>query len=432
MLVFPIRAIEEFGLTQRAVEHAMPRVLRDVEKTAAHVLVKEIALRLEAVAAAARARAGARDFHRNVEQQREIGLEAAGRGGAQRAQRARIQAASVALIRESGIDEAIAQHDFACLEGGPNHVGYVLRASRIHQQRLGHRTDVKAVVQKESADRIPDGRAAGFPRHQDLEAGSAQALREAGKQGGLPAAFNPFDSDEHRARFRRGLTPPMSSNNMFGDVVEWLLGKGDDRRQYKRRPGQFHLWLMQAAGTDPLPGHGVELSPNGLMFLMPAPIPTPTYNLVLRIRETNVPVRVKTVRNDTVDHQGKQWYRYMGEFTGVAADHWDVIVRYVNDQPEPVDRSKEAKTSKPDDAYRLLPMAIQQKLIAKLVEQHKLEMPHPGQQPLMKMFYGGKIEKPGQKPQHRVNIHSRIKVKDEIMAYDSRFLVTDDGEITQA
>jgi hypothetical protein len=222
---------------------------------------------------------------------------------------------------------------------------------------------------------------------------------------------------------------------MFADVIDWFLGRGSDRRQYKRRPGAFHLWyLPPTPGSEPRPGIGLELSPNGLMFMMPEQLPSTEFNLVLRLHDTKIPVRVRTARTDIVQHQGKPWTRYMGEFVGIAADNWDRLVRYVNNEAETPDRRKmqNQEMAKQDDAYRLLPLAIQQKIIAKLVQQNKLEAPPPGQTPLVKIFYGGLISKPGQPVVHRVNVHSRIQLKDELMAYDTRFLVGEDGEVKLA
>lgn len=221
---------------------------------------------------------------------------------------------------------------------------------------------------------------------------------------------------------------------MFGDIIEWFLGRAGDRRQYKRRAGAFHVWYQPDPNDNKnlKQGVGLEISPNGLMFIMPEAIPTPEYSLVVRLREQNIPLRVKNVRNDQVQHQGKSWYRYMGEFLGVSADHWDAIVRYVNDEPE-VDRRKMQNaepSERMDDAYRLLPLALQQKIVDMLVSQGKLEQPKPGQTPLLKLFYGGLVKRSGQKPAHRFNVHSRVKRADEMVAYDTRFLIGEDGNIT--
>lgn len=229
-----------------------------------------------------------------------------------------------------------------------------------------------------------------------------------------------------------------SGGSVLGDLVDWFLGRAGDRRQYKRRPGAFHLWLQSGSGTgaDAMkPGIGVELSPNGLMFIIPEKIPTAEFNLVLRLNDQKMPVRVRAVRNDEISHHGTTWNRYMGEFVGIAADNWDRIVRYVNQEEEPLDRRKnqnQEMEKQPDDAYRLLPLAVQNKIVQMLVGKHRLAPPAPGQPPLLKLFYGGLVKRPGKGPAHRINVHSRVTINDEVLAYDSRFLVDDAGEVTFA
>lgn len=189
-----------------------------------------------------------------------------------------------------------------------------------------------------------------------------------------------------------------SENSIFGEVIEWFLSRLGDRRQYKRRVGAFHVWSQPE--TKNLQGIGTEVSASGLVFITPELLAAPEYNLLLGIRGQKIPVRVHTTRHDQIDHQGKRWNRYMGEFSGIAADHWDAIVRYVNDSPEPYDRRRrnnQEMNDKVDDAYRLLPLAIQQKIVRILVAQHKLEEPKPGLTPLLKLFTVACTSKPAQR-----------------------------------
>ena len=224
-------------------------------------------------------------------------------------------------------------------------------------------------------------------------------------------------------------------NSVLGDVLEWFLTRMGDRRQYKRRAGAFHIWWQvdpSDAGKN-VAGRGIEVSPNGLVFVVPVAIAAPEFTVIAAIRDRKIAIRVKTVRNDTVEHQGKRWNRYMVSFQGIAADDWDMLVRYVNDTPEPADRRKmqnQEMASQPDDAYRLLPMAIQSKIIQTLVRSGKLEQPRPGQTPLLKLFYGGLVKQAGKAPGHRFNVHSRIVKDGEVFAYDSRFLVDEAGDVT--
>lgn len=220
----------------------------------------------------------------------------------------------------------------------------------------------------------------------------------------------------------------MTSGSIFGDVIEWFLSRVGDRRQYQRRTGAFHVWW----GPNGKTAIGTEISPAGLIFIAKEPLPARELNLTLGLRGQKLPVRVKLLRSDRIDRKGEAWNRYVCEFLGIAADHWDLIVRYVNDAPEPVDRRKmqnQEMSERVDDAYRLLPMAIQQKIVDILVQQHKLEATRPGQTPLLKLFYGGIHRTPSGPPMHRFNVHSRIVVNDETIAYDTRFLIGENGEI---
>jgi hypothetical protein len=225
-----------------------------------------------------------------------------------------------------------------------------------------------------------------------------------------------------------------SPGSIFGEVIEWFLRRTGDRRQYKRRVGAFHVWYQPDPTT---PGHrkagvGLEISPNGIVFLVEDPIEPRNFNLLARIREQNLTLRVRCVRGDEIQQEGSLWHRYMCEFVGIAADDWDVIVRYVNDEGDLDRRKMQHQTlgENVDDAYRLLPMMLQQKLVAMLVAQQKLEPPRAGQEPLLRLFYGGLVTRTGQTPAHRVNVHSRIKRDDGMIAYDTRFLIAEDGAIT--
>jgi hypothetical protein len=223
-------------------------------------------------------------------------------------------------------------------------------------------------------------------------------------------------------------------DSLFGDIIEWFLGRAGDRRQYKRRAGAFHMWYQPDPNdsTRRTQGVGLEISPNGVAFILPEAIRFEQFNILVHIREREIPLRVKRVRNDQVTHQGKTWNRYMCEFVGVASDHWDAIVAYVSDQPDPERRkmqNQEAIT-KVDDAYRLLPLALQQKIVALLVSQGKLDQAKDGQTPLLKLFYGGLVKRPGTKPAHRFNVHSRVARNGEMVAYDTRFLIDEDGAVT--
>ncbi|HEX8806736.1 MAG TPA: hypothetical protein VF741_07290, partial [Candidatus Aquilonibacter sp.] len=95
-----------------------------------------------------------------------------------------------------------------------------------------------------------------------------------------------------------------SPGSMFGDIIEWFLGRAGDRRQYKRRTGAFHIWY-QPNPNDPnllKSGVGLEVSPNGAMFILQEPVSAQQFNIIARVRDRNIPLRVKHVRSDQVQH----------------------------------------------------------------------------------------------------------------------------------
>ncbi|MDP9025809.1 MAG: hypothetical protein M3N13_10600 [Candidatus Eremiobacteraeota bacterium] len=221
---------------------------------------------------------------------------------------------------------------------------------------------------------------------------------------------------------------------MFNDVVDWFLSRAGDRRQYRRRSGAFHLWCLCEEGNTAKTqqGIGLEISANGIMFLLADPVGLPQYSLIARLRDRNLRLDVRHIRSDEVEYQGKTWQRHMGEFTGTSAANWDAIARYVNDEPEPERRKMQNQEmgQRVDDAYDLLPAALQKTIVDTLVSQKRLEAPREGQTPLLKLFYGGLVKRHGEIPAHRFNVHSRLKHNDDMIAYDTRFLISEDGSIT--
>ncbi|MBV9270421.1 MAG: PilZ domain-containing protein [Candidatus Eremiobacteraeota bacterium] len=226
----------------------------------------------------------------------------------------------------------------------------------------------------------------------------------------------------------------MNTTSILGDVVDWFLSRAGDRRQYKRRSAPFRVWI-KADVNAPNDAIGVEISPKGLAFIVRDTVPDGEFTVSLMLRDRRFMARLKCVRSDQVEYKSEAWNRYFCEFTGIAADNWDLIVRYVNDVAEPVDRRKlqnQEMHDKVDDAYRLLPSAVQNKIVDFLVEKKKLERPKHGEAPLLKLFYGGLHKVAGKAPKHRINVHSRVVIDGEAFAYDTRFLIGDDGQIEQA
>ncbi len=94
----------------------------------------------------------------------------------------------------------------------------------------------------------------------------------------------------------------------------------------------------------------------------------------------------------------------MGEFAGIAADNWDHICRYVNEEDEPQDRRKmqnQEMAKQTDDAYRRLLLWWARQTLRQAARAPR-QRPQP--------YHG----------QRRLN------------AFDTRFLVDEAGNVTFA
>ncbi len=217
---------------------------------------------------------------------------------------------------------------------------------------------------------------------------------------------------------------------MISELVKWL-GKRDDRRAFDRKIERFAVLFSE--GGQNVQALGTDISATGLSFVAKVKPSTQAMNLTLVLRARRVPVRVATRRLDVAPKDGETFYIIGAQFTGVAADDWDAIVRYVNGAAEPVNVGQDElkkKTSGDDDAYRLLPLQVQQEIVRQLVRSRRLAPPVVGQHPLLRMRYTGNRPRADGTSQHRVVVHSRIRIADETLAYDTSFILEDSGKVT--
>lgn len=209
-----------------------------------------------------------------------------------------------------------------------------------------------------------------------------------------------------------------------------LFGGKPERRAHQRKTATYPIRWMKDENTM-VEGFGQEVSATGALFVLKDKPPTPEFTVTLKLGERTMTVRVQTVRHDQVTQNGTTWHRFATKFAGIAADDWDAVVRFCNDMPEPTnaaaDEIKQTK-HKEDDAFRLLPLAVQQQIVSMLVQSRRLTQPAPGQAPLLRMTYSGVIRRADQEI-HRCHVHSRIDVEGEIRQYDTTFLINSNGKV---
>lgn len=218
---------------------------------------------------------------------------------------------------------------------------------------------------------------------------------------------------------------------MLPELLAWFTGKDPNRRKYPRKRKPYRATFSTDAGVTQKPAIGLDVSGGGLCVLTQEPVGKDEFEVRATIENRVVRVRAKSVWQDTVTHQGKSVWRYGMRFTGISADDWDAIIRYTTDREvgESNKAQEELSTVRmtPDDANRLLPHRLQQRLLQMLVERHRLAPLKENQTPLVQYFYSGVVRHEG-KLMHRLTIQSKVVGSEGDEMFETRFVFDDKGD----
>lgn len=221
---------------------------------------------------------------------------------------------------------------------------------------------------------------------------------------------------------------------VLSDLLGWFTGKDANRRRYPRKRKPYRATVSVDGGLTQRPAIGLDISGGGLCVLTQEPVGRDEFEVRATIETRVLRMRAKSVWQDTVSHQGKSVWRYGMRFTGISADDWDAIVRYTTDKPvaEQNKAQDELVTVRmtPDDASRLLPERLQQRLLATLVERRRLAPLEKNVTPLVQYFYSG-VVRHNNTLVHRLTIQSKVVGPEGAEIYETRFVFDDAGDNIQ-
>lgn len=217
---------------------------------------------------------------------------------------------------------------------------------------------------------------------------------------------------------------------MLPELLAWFTGKDVNKRKYPRKRRPYRA-VYSLDGTASKPAIGLDLSGGGCCILTQENVAQKEFEVRAQIEERMVRLRAKTVWQDNVQHQGRRVWRYGMQFTGIPADDWDAIIRYTTDKPV-ADTNKAAEDLtrvrlSPDDTARLLPLALQNRLLGMLVQRGRLAPLDERAHPLVQYFYSGIVKHQG-KPMHRLLIQSKVTDADgQAEMFETSFVFDDSG-----
>jgi len=215
---------------------------------------------------------------------------------------------------------------------------------------------------------------------------------------------------------------------LFNELTKLFSGQRKERRHSPRKKARFNIsWIKN--GNELMPGVGMEISLNGLLFATKTPPGVPDFDIIMDIGGHKIRTRLHTARSGSVLRENMQWTMLGCTFSGIAADDYDTLVRFCKDQSLEVSNkaaSELAAMDKNDDAYRMLPMRVQQHVLDALIRLGRLDMPQPNQQPLLRMSSLGI-----QQGKHRLAVHSRIAGGhgNDPQQFDSVLVIDESGTV---
>lgn len=205
-----------------------------------------------------------------------------------------------------------------------------------------------------------------------------------------------------------------------------------ERRQYKRLELRFPLWwLRDFRGSDAVSGLGIEVSAGGLQFLMKEHTPTQC-SIAAEIRGRRMRANLLVVHTEPIVHDHEAWTRYRAKFIGLLETDFEFIMSLTDcallGSTNNATGSTKRRASKFNfESYDMLPLATQERIIARLVVLKRLVRPADISLANLAAHYGG-IVTSGTSIYHRYLIRSRMPSAGTHIVFNTDVLVSDDAK----
>jgi len=217
---------------------------------------------------------------------------------------------------------------------------------------------------------------------------------------------------------------------MLPELLAWFTGKEVNRRKFPRKRKPYRA-TYSLDGKSQRPAIGLDISGGGLCVLTQESVGKPEFDIRATLDQRTIKMRVRSVWQDNVSHQGKTVWRYGLRYSGIPADDWDAVIRYTTGRSvAEVNVAQEELVQvrmSDDDTSRLLPESLQNQLLQMLVERRRLAPLEDKVTPLVQYFYSGLVRDEG-RPMHRLTIQSKVVGQEGEEMYETRFVFDENGE----
>jgi hypothetical protein len=197
-----------------------------------------------------------------------------------------------------------------------------------------------------------------------------------------------------------------------------------ERRQYPRIERRFAVWWVKdLRGSEPVPGVGLEVSGGGLQFLLRRTIGRQC-SLAFDIDGRRMRASVDVLQSTEIVFEGQQWQRHRAKFVGLMEADYAFIKGLAQDTAREISVGAH-------QSYDMLPAAIQERIVAKLVEANRLTPATSPAATHLAAYYAG-IEDAGDgNVCHRFFIRSRLDSPAGALVFNTEVFIGDDGSTVE-
>lgn len=176
---------------------------------------------------------------------------------------------------------------------------------------------------------------------------------------------------------------------MLTELQGWFAEQLPNRRLYPRRRGPFRAWLREGEAWKPL--IGIDISASGLGVMSLAPLPWGAVELAAEVVGQRIEFLGKSVWLQEGMLEEKRVWRAGFRTGSIHAEGWRAILDYCNASLPPEQHVVEPPLLRipPDDAERLLPQPLRDRIMQLLTESNRLLA--LGAHPNMQFSYGGVV-----------------------------------------